>query len=67
MEASLRHKCSQSWLLDQSGTVVSPVFVTCVAERETCILGMSYDVKPTHQVSFLSVDSFWVQLFVQLC
>ena len=30
------------------------------------MIRMSHHVKPTHQVSFLSVDSFWVQLFVEL-
>ena len=40
-----------------------PARVTCAAKCETRIICMSHNVKPTHQVSCLSLC---VQLFVQL-
>ena len=59
---------AELWLLGQPGTAMRPVLadITCTAERETWIVGMFHNVKPTHQVSLLSVDSLWVQLFVQM-
>ena len=64
--ASLLTECLQSWLFGQSGTAKGPFLVPgCVVERENEIIRMSHNVKLTHQVSFLSDDSFW-ELFVLL-
>ncbi|KAI4880107.1 hypothetical protein NFI96_031691 [Prochilodus magdalenae] len=51
-------------VLGQSDTKIRPVpaYLTCAVERGTRIIGMPHHVEPTHQVSLLSVDSFWVQL-----
>ena len=58
--ASLLTECPQSWLLGQSNSPLRPI----PAYMHSRAWNLSHNVKPTHQVSFLSVDSFSVQLLV---
>lgn len=58
--------CNRTPLYSQSGMVIGLLLVciTCVDGRDTGIICMSHDVQPTQQVLFLSVDTFWLQLFL---
>ena len=60
----MKTTCNGTTLYSQSSTALKPIpaYVTCTTEHETRIICTSYTVKPTHQVSFPVVNSFWVQL-----
>ena len=49
-QAGMESTCNRTTLCSQSGTAIRTVLanVTCAAERETWMIGMSHDVKPTH-------------------
>lgn len=69
--APVRMSSTRKWtpLYNRSGTMIEhhPTCVTCADGRDTVGMCMSHDVRPAHQVSFVSDNSCWVQLFLCHC